>query len=38
MTNNKYDASSLDKINNKKKRQRQNDQKQEWAKLTYIGK
>ena len=38
MTNNKYDATSLDKLNNKKKRQRQDDQKHRWAKFTYIGK
>ena len=34
----KKDASSLDKLNNRKKRQRQDDQKQRWAKFTYIGK
>ena len=38
MTNNKYDASSLDKLNNKKKRKRQDDQKQKWAKFTYVRK
>ena len=36
LTNNKYDASSLEKFNDKKKRQRQNNQR--WAKFTYVGK
>ena len=38
LTNNKYDASSLGKFNNKKKRQRQNNQKKRWAKFTCVGK
>jgi len=34
LVNNKYDASSLKKKFNKGKRQRQNKQKQKWAKFT----
>jgi len=37
LVNNKYDASSLEKFN-KEKRQGQNNQKQMWAKFTYVGK
>ena len=37
LVNNKYDASSLKKFN-KEKRQRQNNQKQKWAKFMYVGK
>ena len=37
LVNNKYDASVLKKFN-KEKRQRQNSQKQMWAKSAYVGK
>ena len=37
LTNNKYNAYTLEKFN-KKKEQRQNNQKQWWAKFTYVGK
>jgi hypothetical protein len=37
LVNNKYDASSFKKFN-KEKRQRQNNQKQKWAKFTYVDK
>jgi len=37
LANKKYDAHSIEKFH-KEKRQRQNEQKQKWAKFTYIGK
>jgi len=37
LVNNKYDASFLKRFN-KEKRQRQNNQKQQWATVTYVGK